>query len=438
MPPEGYVTYFSLVFLLVNVAGLYILPRRWAPLPLLLGTCYMTIGQGIQLGPFHFPVYRMLIVAGLARVIIRRERLASKMNGMDWLMLVWSVWALVSSGFHKDPSSALVFRLGLIFNTCGVYLLLRIFCQSIEDIKTVVFITAVLLIPVAVEMLIEKTTAHNVFSVFGGVPELPEIREDRIRAQGPFLHSILAGTVGAVALPLMVSLWQGNRKLAFLGIVACLIMIITSGSSGPILSAIAGIVGLFMWYYRKRMRFVRWVAVLGYIALDIVMKAPAYYLISRINLVGGSTGWHRSYLIETAIKHIDEWWMAGTDYTHNWTLNSVPWSPDHTDITNYYLRLGVIGGLPLMFLFIAILYKGFSFVGLTLRRLPDLPAEFQFMLWALGAALFAHAVTSISVSYFDQTFVFLYITLACINSAYSSSVIAQLDGGLPVAGSSTP
>jgi hypothetical protein len=428
---------FSILFLVVNAGLLFWLPRRWAPMPLLVGACYMTLGQGIDVGPFHFPIIRILIAAGLGRVIIRGERLTDGMNGLDWLMFVWAGWALVSSDFHKDPSSAFVFRLGLVFNACGIYFLLRIFCQSIEDIKILVLITAVLLMPVAVEMLFEKATAHNLFSVFGGVSELPEIREGRIRAQGPFAHSILAGTVGAVCLPLIVCLWQEHRKLAFVGIVACLSMIFASGSSGPIMSVIVAIAALFMWRYRERMRLVQWVAVLGYIALDIVMKAPAYYLISRIDIVGGSTGWHRAALIESAFTHLKEWWLAGTDYTLHWMPTGVAWSPDHTDITNHYLHFGVVGGLPLMLLFIAILAKGFSFVGQTLKQSSDLPAESQFMLWALGSALFVHAVTCISVSYFDQSFVFLYLTLACIGSAYSNSIIAQPDAGLPVESSST-
>ena len=73
-----------------------------------------------------------------------------------------------------------------------------------------------------------------------------------------------------------------------------------------------------------------------------------------------------------------------------------------------------------MFLFIAILAMGFSLVGQTLQRQTDLPQDSLFMLWALGASLFVHAVTFISVSYFDQTIIFIYLTLAAISS---SSVI---------------
>lgn len=415
----------AIAFLIVNTLALLFLPRRWAPMPLLVGACYMTLNSGIEIGPAHFSIIRMLVAAGLVRVMIRGERLAGGINGMDWLMLVWSVWALVSSRFHEVPSEALVFRLGLVYNACGIYFLLRVFCQSLEDVVGLCRITAILLIPVAAEMLYEKIAFHNLFSILGGVPDVPQIRNGNIRAFGLFAHPILAGTVGAVCLPLMIGLWRQHRKIAFVGIVASLSMVFASASSGPIMSAMAASAALFMWRWRHQMRFFRWLAVFFYIGLDLVMKVPAYYLLGRIDLSGGSTGWHRAALIESSLKHLHEWWFAGTDYTVHWMPTGVSWSPNHTDITNHYLHMGVIGGLPLMLLFIAILAKGFSFVGQTLLEMDGLPPQSRFMFWALGAALFAHAATCISVSYFDQSFVFIYLTLAAIGSAYSVTIAAK-------------
>jgi hypothetical protein len=411
------------VFLLINSVMLLLLPRLWAPLPLLLGACYMTLGQGIELGPFHFMIIRILLAVGVARVIIRGERLAGKMNSLDWLMVVWAVWALISSVFHADTSGVLVNRLGLVYNACGIYFLLRIFCQSLDDVVMLCRITAVLLVPLSIAILFEKSTGRNLFSVLGGLPEFSEIRAGSIRAQGPFTSSILAGTVGAVCLPLVVGLWQQHRKTATAGIVACFSIVFASASSGPIMSAVFAIGALFMWHWHHRMRLVRWLAVLGYIGLDLIMKAPAYYLLARIDLTGSSTGWHRAVLIEKSFNHLSEWWIAGTDYTRHWLDYGVPWSPDHIDVTNHYLRMGIDGGLPLMFLFIAILGKGFSFVGQCLREGEKLPPEFRFLVWSFGASLFSHAVTCISVSYFDQSVVFMYLTLAVVGSIWSGTVL---------------
>jgi hypothetical protein len=220
----------------------------------------------------------------------------------------------------------------------------------------------------------------------------------------------------------MVGLWQRERKKAILGIWACITMVIVSASSGPASSALMAVGALCMWRYRHKMRLFRWLAILGYIALDIAMKAPPYYLMGRFDLAGGSTGWHRAALIESAINHIHEWWFAGTDFTRHWMPTGVSWNPDHTDITNHYLFLGVMGGLPLMLIHIAILAKAFSLLGKMLHDTGDSLPGWPFMLWALGASLFAHVATSISVAYFDQSFVFLYLSLALIGSAWSSRV----------------
>ena len=416
----------ALIFLSVTAAMLLFLPQRWAPLPLLVGTCYITYGQGIEVGPYSFTVVRLLVAVGIVRVVLRGERLAGGMNSLDWLMIAWAAWALISLVFYNDPLSKLTFRLGLVYNTCGIYFLIRAFCQSRDDLVGLVRITVILLTPVAVEMLYERMMGYNPFSFFGGVPVTPMFRAGGFRAQGPFAHAILAGTVGAVCLPLMIGLWRQYRNFSALGIAACLAMIFTSGSSGPILSALAGIGALFLWRIRHRMRLVKGLAVLGYIMLDLVMKAPAYYLIARIDLGMGGTGWHRARLIESAFEHLHEWWLAGTDYTRHWMPTGVSWSPDHTDITNHYIKMGIIGGLPLMILFIILLAKGFSYVGHTLKNEDDQNPGSQFFLWALGASLFAHAATMISVSYFDQSFIFLYLVLAAIGSLWSVTMKSQI------------
>lgn len=413
---------FAITLLLISVALMLLLPRRLAPLSLLIGACCISYDQVAQLGPFHFSIIRIIIATGLVRIIIRGERLLGRMNDLDWLMLVWSVWMLISGLFHKDPLAGLVNRLGLTYDACGIYLLFRVFCQSLDDVLGLCRNTAVLLVPVVAAMLYEKLTASNFYSILGEGSASTIIRGDQIRARGPFAHAILAGCVGAVCLPLIVPLWRSHRKIAVIGIGACLMIIFSSGSSGPYLSAIAAIAALFMWRYRNLVRVVLWLMIIGYIGLNLVMTDPAYFIIAHIDLTGSSTGWHRARLIQSAIEHLSEWWLVGTDYTRHWMPSGVYWSEEHTDITSHYLQMGVLGGLPLMLLFIAILAKGFSFVGKALRQVANLPSASQFMIWALGASLIAHAAAFISVSYFDQSLVFFYLTLAAIGSVWSGTL----------------
>jgi len=404
----------TVIFLILASVVLIASPRKWAPLPFLMTACYITLGQVIKVGPFHFMAIRILIAVGLIRVLIRREKPAGGLNGLDWLIIFWGITAISVSPFHKDPEATFINHLGRAYDTLGIYLLMRSFVRTPEEIKGLISVIAIILVPVALEMFHEQITHKNLFSFLGGVGEIPEFREGHFRSQGPFRHAIIAGTVGAVCLPLMVGIWRKFRLSAKIGMVACLTMIVTSFSSGPVMSLLYGILALFLWRYRHYTKQMFVAAILGYIFLDLVMKAPPYYLIARIDITGGSTGWHRARLIESAIEHLNEWWLFGTDYTRHWMPTGVSWSPDHTDITNHYIMMGVLGGIPLMFFFILQLWRGFKYVGSVVRN--NINRDVQFLAWSLGSALFAHAVTCVGVSYFDQSFIFLYLTLAMISS----------------------
>lgn len=417
----------GIIFLLLNALVLLVLPRRWAPLPLLIGACYMTLDQGIEIGPFRFTIIRVLALAGFIRVLLRQERPAGGLLRLDGVLLVWAGWALVSGLFHKEVQAALIFRLGLVYNVLGIYFLIRCFCQTRADVVHLLQLIAILLMPVALEMVGELLTGHNLFGVLGGGAEGVIVRGDRPRARGPFAHPILAGTVGAICLPLMVGLWRQHSRIAGFGGLACLLMVGASNSSGPLMAVLTSGVALVFWRWRHLTRQLRIAAVAGYLLLALVMKAPVYYLIARINLTGSSTGWHRARLIESSLQHLREWWWAGTDYTRHWMPTGVSWSPDHADITNYYIKMGVLGGLPLMLLLIAALIVGFGYAGRVWRELElrGADGEDPFLIWSVGCALFSFAVSAISISYFDQSYLFVYLVLAILATLQASTQLSK-------------
>lgn len=403
----------AILFTVLAAFFLLRLPRQWAAVPLLIGATYMSMESSLDLGALHFTSIRLLVAIGVFRVMSRGERIAGGLNQLDRLLIAWAVWTVCSSCFHKDFSAALIYRLGLAFNVLGFYFLTRVFIPDADNFLKICKVIIIALVPIALEMAFEAGTGRNLFSLFGGVQELSEIRAGKIRAQGPFGHSILAGTVGAVCLPLAILFWKSNRKLALLGLAVTGSMVLTSRSSGPMMTAIFACLGLALWRCRQYMRLIRWGAVLGIFAVGMMMNAPIYYILDRIDLTGSSTGWHRAYLIQSAIEHVGDWWMGGTDYTRDWTPES-GYNDNETDITNHYIRMAVWGGLPMLLLFVGSLVVAFRMVAKVLREDKGAPRHDQFLLWILGCILFGHVTAMVSVSYFDQSVFYLYFVLAVI------------------------
>ena len=337
-------------------------------------------------------------------------------------MVLWAIWAAASSLFHLEDS--LVTRLGMILNAFGAYLLLRVFVQDVEDVRNTFKMVCILFVPLAGAMIVEKLTGKNCFALLGGISEEVASRHGRFRARGPFAHAILAGTVGAVCLPMALSQWRQNRRLALMGLAATGGIVFASGASGPIMTVLSIVLALLLWRLRDHLRMIRLAAVLLVVALALVMKDPVYYLVARIDITGGSTGWHRAALIRASIDHLGEWWLAGTDYTREWMPTGVEWNARHTDITNHYIAMGVWGGMPLLLLFSGVLVAAFALVGRALRASQNGAVEQQFLIWTLGAILFGHTATFLSVSYFDQSVVFFYLLLACIGSIYATTAVA--------------
>lgn len=415
----------SITLLLILGTLLWCVPRKWALAPFLAGCCLMTLGQGLELGPIRLPMFRLLILIGVARALLKGERVVGQINAVDKLMLCWAAWFLLASFFHDpDLGSGPIYVCGIIYNVLGFYFLVRTWCSELDDTTGIIIITALLLVPIALEMLFEKTTGRNLFSYFGGVSETVLVREGRLRASGPFMHPILAGTVGATCLPWFVGILREHRWIALAGMTAACVMVLASASSGPIMSLIFAAFALGMWRFKHLTGLLRRGAVVTYIVLMFVMSRPPYYLISKIDLSGGSTGWHRSFLIDSTIQHFNEWWLFGTDYTRHWMpMQGTAMSPTHTDITNHYIGIGVGGGFPAMMFILTAVIMALFWVGRVHDTLIDETPECAFRVWCFGAALFSHLCTGISVAYFDQSVVFYWLNVAVISSMYSLRVI---------------
>lgn len=423
-------TPIGLIFTLVASVFLLVLPRRLASIPLLVGALYMTRDQILMVGPAHFTVVQILITAGIIRILLKRELIAGGINRLDQFLILWAIWYFGSSAFHT--SDAWLFRAGVLWTDLGGYFLFRVFIQDDEDVKYIFKVLCITLVPVASFMLLEKLNGKNYLAALQGVSDFAEFRNGHFRAQGPYAHAILAGTVGAGCLPMALYLWKSHRKLSLLGLLGAGGIVFAATSSGPIMMVIFTIFGLLLWNIRNYVRTIRWLALITLILLDMVMKAPVYFLMARIDISGGSTGWHRAQLIHSSIEHLHEWWLTGTDFTRHWMPTGIHANTRHTDITNHFLGMGVSGGLPLIFLFIVVLVVAFNVVGKVLRENENASIGYYYLIWTLGAILFGYAWIFLSISLFDQSVVFFHLVLACISAVQMTKFFASVGVEQPV------
>lgn len=191
------------------------------------------------------------------------------------------------------------------------------------------------------------------------------------------------------------------------------------------------------------MRSVRWGVVLMLIGLQAVMKTPIWWLIGKISVISGGTGYHRSYLIDSCIRNFTDWFLLGTRYTAEWGPTAPLWNdPDNTDITSQYVLECVNGGLLKFILFVAMIVICFKRVGNAIKTLEGVDRSKQLFFWGLGCAMVSHMMSFISVAYFDQVIVFYFLTIAVISRLTEpevlESVVAASGASEPEAGPSQP
>lgn len=408
--------YFTLIMAILFI----VLPRKYALVPLLMTALYLTQGQVAVVAGLHFTMLRVIILIGFFRIAMRREYDHVKLNAIDKLLILYVISSVIVKTMLWQTSAEFINRLGFAYNAIGSYFLFRCLIKDYVDFKNLLKLMACIIIPLGIAILIEHFTGRNLFSIFGGVPEFSELRGGNFRCQGSFRSPILAGTFGATLMPLFISLWssEGSRYklICVLGFITSTVIMMVSVSSGPLMSYLFAIIGLMMWYFKDHMRAIRWGLLFSLIALHLIMKAPVWFLMARISEILGGGGWHRAELIDQAIKHFDEWWLLGTKYTAHWMATGLAVNPDSADITNHFIGVGVSGGLISLILFILIIIYCFKKIGYALQLMKDSSMVVRVTLWTLGVALFAHIVSFMSVSYFDQIIVFWYMVLAVISS----------------------
>ena len=289
-------TVASLVVLLLAVLLFFVLRRKYLATIFLFVSTFIPFGQVIVVGTLHFMSSRILLpFAWLGmRPFTYLKNHRFQWNGVDKAIVFYGLAATVTGVALWGEWGVLVNRLGFLYSMFGSYFFFRMVLNDRVDVDRIMQTLAILCALIAIPMLWEQYTGHNLFSVFGGVSDITLAREGRVRSQaaictchrgryirGDFDSHILwaVGTRKEVETNRRDWAWSPG-----------VIMTVTSASATPLLALVAGIGALCLWPLRQQIRWIRWGVLFTLVGLHLVMKAPVWALIQRIDIVGGSSG----------------------------------------------------------------------------------------------------------------------------------------------------
>lgn len=388
--------------------------RRYMLLPLIALVCVVPQGQRVVLASLDFNFIRIILLVGIARVFMRAEWTYLRPKPIDKVIVAWVFIGAIGNILQVADFSAVIYRIGLAFDILGIYFMCRVAFRDWRDVDRATTCLAFMACISFFFFLIEKRTGRNMFAIMGGVPAFTGMREGKLRTQGPFVHAILAGCFWAVLLPLVASKvlrrngWQ--IAIGLVGSLAILSIVMFCASSTPLIVLGCNGLGAMVFVLRRHMRPIRWMVLLGLVSLHLYMKQPVWHLIARIDVVGGSTGYHRYKLIQSSIDNFQEWWLCGIPSTAHWGYFMF-------DVTNQYVLEGVRSGFPAMLAFIWVLVYAFKHVGETWPEVNK-NGYLALLAWALGVSVFSHmnVFLAVSISHSGQSLLAMLLVFAAIAS----------------------
>ena len=402
MKPETIVITSILVILTMTV------PRKWLLLPFVMAACIIPRDQRIIIFGLDFTTIRFCIFFAILRLYLLNEVKRIKWNTFDKLFLAWIVVGTIIYILQWGSMIHIIRKSGVLYDALGLYWIFRMSIGSWDDIHRVVKLFAIFAIISAPLVIYERVTLNNPFGYFGRAEGIFYL--GRFRCEGPFQHSIMMGLFWISVVPVFVSYFAARRSriLYALASISALICVYLSGSSTPLMAMVAVVFLGSLWKYRIYGRLIALGACAMIFALHVVMNAPVWHLMSRVNVFSGSTGWHRFRLFDLFIKNIGEWFLLGCRDVEHWGIF-------RGDVTNQYVLEGVRGGAVTLAIFIIMMVQAVRITGIC--SIISQNRETRILYWGFCVSILGHCVSFWGVSYFGHIMMLLFFALAIVSFA---------------------
>lgn len=418
----GNVTSAFLLFLFSLSIAIFSVKKENVIVPLVVAMCFLPADIAIIIGPLHFYAVRVIGLLALLRIYSSFKNQNLTFNTIDKLFISYNLLgAFIYVIASQNTSGAFIYVSGTLVDSIVLYIVLRHTIQSKENMLTVTKTFCYCVLVLLPFIIFEYFSAQNIFSILGrdGI----SIRDGEIRAAGTFSHSILFGSFAAALVPI---LWGGykhkkNNALLF-SIACCVFFVYSSSSSGPIVVLAASIFFLIFFKWKQYSSDLAWLILFAATFIHLVRESPIWHFFYvRISIKASSTGYHRYLLTEAAVKEFWNWWLLGYgDIGPQWHETYWPWThATFTDVTNHYLLVGVRGGFFAMLLFIILCFKTIKVLGSY--AISQTNKKDQWVWWGFTVMMITHCISFLSVAYFGQITMLLYLTIAVAAYALDES-----------------
>ena len=366
----------------VAAAALVLLvsPRRGLIVYLIVLLCYPSYLRIIVSG-CTVSAGRIVVTALLMRCLLDEQlRRGFRWTRLDTLVIIAdAVYVLVLSSATADTLAALKFMSGGILDSTFAYFSARLIINNRTVLIHVVKWAAVILVVMALLGVFEATTTRSPYKGLLkyrfhaerslGAKKMAkqevkvghghELRWGFFRAQGSHPHPIIFGASFAVFVPLVWKLFSHTRwKLALTGICGAIVLGgASSMSSTPWSGLLVALAGLVFERLKRWAKPLLVLAVLFCIFVEFYSDKHHFYyvLMARSSVLGGA-GHARAQLMDAAVKHLPEYWLAGYGFKDPGWGAKVS-GMDYTDVCVHYVFLAVMYGVFGLLAYLAIVGK---------------------------------------------------------------------------------
>ena len=387
--------------------------------PIIIAMCFLPADKSIKIGSLDFQALRIIALVSLLKILSSPPQNKLIYNTIDKLFISYNLFGsiiyIISSTYTFN---AFLYKGGVFIDSILLYIVFKHCIQSKETMLLICKTFSLCIIVLLPFAFFEFFTATNLFAFLGR--SSIAFRDGEVRVACTFSHSILFGSFAAALFPVLWAYYMIKKSfLKLIPLIGCIFIIYACSSSGPIIACAAGVCFLSFFKWKQQSNLLSKLIFLISIFIHFAREKPIWHFIYvRISIKGSSTGWHRYILTEAAVDEFWSWWLLGFgDRDPGWHLKY--WPRTHakfTDITNHYILEGVRGGFFTMIIFVTLCYKTIKTLG-TISILEE-TKEDQWLWWGFTVMMIVHCVTFLSVAYFGQITMLLYLNIAVASYAF--------------------